>query len=252
MFTYNSNFKHSHCVERGNTTYGGYSESIIVDEKYVLKIPNGMNLPSAAPLLCAGITTYGAFMNNGLLGNQRLAIVGIGGLGHVAIKIGKALGCHVTAISHNSSKRRNALDHLGAHDFIDSSDGGRMASSKESFDFILDTMPTEHDLCNYMDLLAVGGKYVLVGLPPGKLKVAASSLVGNRKVLTGSKIGGIGQTQEMLHFCNRHKLTCDIELVEASDINECYERVIKSDVMYRFVVDATSFSSSVANVRGND
>jgi uncharacterized zinc-type alcohol dehydrogenase-like protein len=251
VFTYNSKFKHPHCVERGNVTYGGYSESIIVDEKFVLKIPQGMNLPSAAPLLCAGITTYGAFMKNGLLGNQRLAIIGIGGLGHVAVKIGKALGCHVTAISHNSSKRRSALDHLGAHNFIDLNNEGSIASANGSFDFILDTMPTEHDLSNYMNLLRVGGKYVVVGLPPGKLKVSASSLVGNRKVLTGSKIGGIEQTQEMLNFCNRHGITCDIELVEASDINECYERVIKSDVMYRFVVDATSFSSSVANVHGS-
>jgi uncharacterized zinc-type alcohol dehydrogenase-like protein len=218
---------------------------MVVDEKYVLKIPKGMNLPSATPLLCAGITTYGSFIHHGLLGNQRLAVVGIGGLGHVAVKIGKALGCHVTAISRGVSKRSNALNHLGAHEFIDSTDEDFMNSAQGSFDFILDTIPAEHDICAYMKLLNVGGKCVLVGLSPETLNLKASMLVQNRKVLVGSKIGGIRETQDMLDFCGRHKIGCDVELVQASDINECFERVIKSDVMYRFVIDATSFSSSV-------
>ena len=243
VFTYNSKFMHAHCAEHGARTYGGFSESIVVDQHYVVNIPEGMDLASAAPLLCAGISTYSPLMRFGLIANKRLGVVGIGGLGHIAVKLGRALGCHVTAVSRGMKKRSSVLEHLGAHEFIDSTDAEAMRKAQASIDFILDTIPAVHDLGTFLELLRVDGKYIVVGLPPEKLQLQASSIVQDRKILAGSKIGGMHEMQEMLDFCCRHKISSDVEVVPAASINECFDRVVTSSVRYRYVVDVSTIAS---------
>lgn len=232
-FTYNSR------EQDGQTpTYGGYSTRITVDESYILKIPDGIPLERATPLLCAGITTYSPLRHFGVQRNDRIAVVGLGGLGHMAVKLGKAMGAHVTVLSHSPSKRDDAF-RLGADNFIVTREAEAFAQNAGRFSFILDTVSARHDYNAYLSLLRRDGTMVLVGLPePAPL--AAGPLVMGRRRLAGSLIGGIRETQEMLDFCAEHGVAADVEVIPMQDINEAYERTLKSDVRYRFVIDMAS------------
>ncbi len=219
-------------------TYGGYSTRITVDENYVLRIPKGIPLERAAPLLCAGITTYSPLKHFGLEAGDKLAVVGLGGLGHMAVKFGHALGAHVTVLSHSPGKRQDALK-LGADDFIATKDEDAFIENAGRFDFILDTVSAKHDYNSYLNLLHYDGIMVLVGVPePGLL--SAPSLILKRRTLAGSLIGGIRETQEMLDFCAEHGIAADVEMIAIDEINEAYERMLENDVRYRFVIDIAS------------
>ena len=239
--TYNSKSKYEHMPEfndkGGAITYGGYAESIVVDMSYVLHMPANLNLAAATPLLCAGITTYSPLKHFGLKPNQKLAVLGLGGLGHMAVKFGLAFGSCVTVISRGSSKKQSALKELKATHYIDSTDTAAMEAAAGTFDFMIDTIAADHDVGAMMGLLTTNGKCVMVGVPETPFKIHAFSFIGGRKTLSGSLIGGIAETQEMLEFCGRHNIVCDIEMIKASEINTAYERAIKSDVKYRFVID---------------
>ncbi|MCJ7597443.1 MAG: NAD(P)-dependent alcohol dehydrogenase [Methyloceanibacter sp.] len=219
-------------------TYGGYSTRIAVDENYVLRIPEGIPLERAAPLLCAGITTYSPLKHFGLKKGDKLAVVGLGGLGHMAVKFGRAMGAHVTVLSHSPGKRDDALA-LGAHDFLSTKDENAFKDNAGRFDFIIDTVSAQHDYNAYLGLLRRDGIMVLVGVPD-PTPIAAPSLIMKRRTLSGSLIGGIRETQEMLDFCAEHGVASDVEVIRIQDINEAYERVLKSDVRYRFVIDIAS------------
>ena len=219
-------------------TYGGYSTRIAVDENYVLRIPEGIPLERAAPLLCAGITTYSPLKHFGLSKGDKLAVIGLGGLGHMAVKFGRAMGAHVTVLSHSPGKREDALA-LGAHDFLSTKDENAFKENAGRFDFIIDTVSAQHDYNAYLGLLRRDGIMVLVGVPD-PMPVAAPSLIMKRKKLAGSLIGGIRETQEMLDFCAKHGVAADVEVIRIQDINEAYERMLKSDVRYRFVIDIAS------------
>jgi len=221
-------------------THGGYSERIVVTEKFVLKIPDGLDLPGAAPLLCAGITTWSPLRHWKVGRDTRLAVVGLGGLGHMALKLGKVLGAHVTLFTRSPGKEEDAR-RLGADRIVVSTDGAQMEAVKGAFDLIIDTVPYAHDLNPYVPTLAVSGTLVLVGYL-GPLGPALSSvpLVMGRKAVAGSLIGGIAETQEMLDFCGEHGITSDIEMIAIGDINTAYERMLRSDVKYRFVIDLAS------------
>ena len=219
-------------------TYGGYSTRIAVDENYVLRIPEGIPLERAAPLLCAGITTYSPLKHFGLKKGDKLAVVGLGGLGHMAVKFGRAMGAHVTVLSHSPGKRDDALA-LGANDFLSTKDENAFKDNAGRFDFIIDTVSAQHDYNAYLGLLRRDGIMVLVGVPD-PTPVAAPSLIMKRRTLSGSLIGGIRETQEMLDFCAEHGVASDVEVIRIQDINEAYERVLKSDVRYRFVIDIAS------------
>jgi len=232
-FTYNSREQN-----RTTPTYGGYSTRITVDESYVLKIPHGIPLERAAPLLCAGITTYSPLRHFGVQRNDRIAIVGLGGLGHMAVKLGKALGAHVTVLSHSPGKREDAF-RLGADNFIVLRDAEAFAQNAGRFSFILDTVSAQHDYNAYLSLLRRDGTMVLIGLPE-PTPLAAGPLVMGRRRLAGSLIGGIRETQEMLDFCAEHGVAADVEVIPIQNINEAYERTLKSDVRYRFVIDMAS------------
>lgn len=228
--TYNS-------VERdGKTpTYGGYSTRITVDENYVLRIPDGIPLERAAPLLCAGITTYSPLRRYHVRAGQRVAVVGLGGLGHMAVKLAKAMGAHVTVLSHSPGKQADAT-RLGADAFIATRDASVFKTHAAQFDFILDTVSAQHDYNAYLGLLRRDGTMVLVGLPdPSPL--AAGVLIMGRRRLTGSLIGGIRETQEMLDFCAAHNVASDVEVIAIQDVNTAYERLVNNDVRYRFVID---------------
>ena len=221
-------------------TYGGYSERIVVTEKFVLKLPDGMDLASAAPLLCAGITTWSPLRHWKVDKDSKVAVVGLGGLGHMALKLAKGLGAKVTLFTRSADKEADAL-RLGADDIVLSGDAKQMAKARGRFDLIIDTVPYVHDLNPYLPTLAVGGTLVLVGYlgdlaPP----LNSSILVLQRKAVAGSLIGGIAETQEMLDFCGAHGISSDIELIRIQDINAAYERMLKSDVKYRFVIDMAS------------
>jgi uncharacterized zinc-type alcohol dehydrogenase-like protein len=233
--TYNS-------VERGSKTptYGGYSKRITVDENYVCRVPAGIPLDRAAPLLCAGITTYSPLRHFGVKAGDRVAVVGLGGLGHMGVKIAKAMGAHVTVLSHSPSKREDAL-RLGADDFVATGAENAFAQHRKRFDFILDTVSAEHDYNAYLSLLKRDGTMVLVGLPEA-MPLDASSLIMGRRRLAGSLIGSIGETQEMLDFCAAHGVGADVEVIPIAGINEAYERMLKSDVRYRFVIDMETLS----------
>jgi alcohol dehydrogenase (NADP+) len=219
-------------------TYGGYSTRIIVDENYVLRIPKGIPLERAAPLLCAGITTYSPLKHFGLKPGNKLAVVGLGGLGHMGVKFGHALGAHVTVLSHSPGKRQDALK-LGADDFVATKDEDIFIENAGRFDFILDTVSAKHDYNAYLDLLHYDGIMVLVGVPePAPL--SAPSLIMKRRTLAGSLIGGIRETQEMLDFCAEHDVAADVEVIAIDKINEAYEGMLKGDVRYRFVIDIAS------------
>lgn len=224
----------------GEATQGGYSTRITVHQDYVLRIPDGLPLDRAAPLLCAGITTWSPLRHFGLRAGDALGVVGLGGLGHMAVKLGVALGARVTVLSTSERKRDDALK-LGAHAFeVVGSDRAAAKRLAKRFDMILDTASAAHDYNLYLQMLKIDGTMVLLGIPEPS-PVAASSLVMGRRRLAGSLIGGIRETQEMLDFCAAHGVASDIELIDAAGINEAYERMLRGDVRYRFVIDAASF-----------
>lgn len=227
-------------IERGtgNTTQGGYSQHIVVDEGYVLRIPAGMPLDRTAPLLCAGITTYSPLRKYGVKAGMQVAVVGLGGLGHMGVKIAKAMGAHVTVVSHSDRKRDDAK-RLGADDFLNTGEAGAFRANMKRFDLILDTVSAAHDYNSYLRMLKRGGTMVLVGMPPAS-PLEPGALVMQQRCLAGSLIGGIAETQEMLDFCAAHKVLSDIEVIRAEQINEAYERMLKSDVRYRFVIDSST------------
>jgi uncharacterized zinc-type alcohol dehydrogenase-like protein len=219
-------------------TYGGYATHITIDQDYVVNIPSGIPLERAAPLLCAGITTYSPLRYFGVKPGDSVAVVGLGGLGHMGVKFAKALGAKVTVLSHSPSKQEDAL-RLGADDFVATKDPEAFVKNKNRFDFILDTVSADHEYNDYLGLLRLNGKMVLVGLP-NPTTVGAFPLVGKRRSLAGSMIGGIRETQEMLNFCAEHGIASDVEVISIEYINEAYERMLKSDVRYRFVIDLAS------------
>ena len=235
--TYNGHDKHLN-----HQTFGGYSERVVVDEDFVLKIPENLDLAATAPLLCAGITTYSPLRHWKVGPGKNVGIVGIGGiggLGHMGVKIAKAMGAHVVVITTSSSKTEDAK-RLGADEVILSTDEQQMKENTGKLHFILDCVSAQHDINAYLSLLKRDGSLTLVGAPEHQLPVAAFSLLVSRKSLSGSAIGGIAETQEMLDFCGKHNITSDIELIRMQDINKAYERLLKSDVKYRFVIDMAS------------
>lgn len=226
----------------GATTYGGYSDKIVVDENYALRMPKNLPLDACAPLLCAGITLYSPLKRWQAGPGKKVAIVGMGGLGHMGVKIAHALGAEVTVLSHTLKKIDDGK-RMGANHFYATSDRATFPKLKGYFDLIVNTVSADVDWNEYLKLLRVDGTMVLVGLPEKPLSVGAFSLTGGRHSLAGSAIGGIGETQEMLDFCDQHKIACDIEVIPIQKINEAYERVLKSDVRYRFVIDMASLKS---------
>lgn len=217
-------------------TFGGYSNQIVVDENYVLRMPNNLSLDAAAPLLCAGITLYSPLMHWKAGPGKKVAIVGLGGLGHMGVKIAHALGAEVTVLSHSLKKEAEGRK-MGADHFFATSDPATFEKLQGKFDLIICTVSAQLDWNEYLNLLALDGAMVVVGIPEKAVPVGAFPLVMGRRSLAGSLIGGIKETQEMLDFCGKHNIACDIELIPISKVNEAYERVIKSDVRYRFVID---------------
>ena len=234
IFTFNSPDRHS-----GGMTYGGYSESIVVDEAYALHVPGNLDLAGAAPLLCAGITTYSPLRHNKVGKGQKVGIVGLGGLGHMGVKLAKAFGAHVVVFTTSPNKIKDAL-RLGADEVVNSKNEDEMKKHLNSFHFILDTVAAQHDINAYLVLLRREGTLTQVGLPSEPLGVQVGNLIFGRRNFSGSLIGGIKETQEMLDFCGKHNITADIELIPIQKINEAYDRVLKNDVKYRFVIDMAS------------
>ncbi|MBO9672278.1 MAG: NAD(P)-dependent alcohol dehydrogenase [Sphingobacteriaceae bacterium] len=217
-------------------TYGGYSNTIVVREEFVLHVPEKLNLAAVAPLLCAGITTYSPLKHWKVGKGHKLAVLGLGGLGHMAVKFGVAFGAEVTVLSTSPKKEEDARK-LGAHHFVVTTDPEQVKAARGTFDFILDTVSAEHDFNMYLSLLRTNGVHICVGVPPKPAEIAAFSLLGGRKSLAGSGIGGIAETQEMLDFCAENNIVSDIELIDIKDIHHAYERMEKGDVRYRFVID---------------
>lgn len=220
-------------------TYGGYSTQIVVDQRFVLRVPKTLPLDAAAPLLCAGITTYSPLRHWKVGKKDKLAVVGLGGLGHMAVKIGAALGAEVTVLSHSNKKRKDAA-RFGADDFVVVSDPSVLAKLTRRFDFILDTVSAPHDLTAYLECLKTDGTMILVGAPEAPTPLGAFPLIMRRRRLVGSLIGGIEETQDMLDFCAKHKIPADIETIPIQQVNEAYERMLRGDVRYRFVIDLAS------------
>jgi uncharacterized zinc-type alcohol dehydrogenase-like protein len=231
VFTYNSKDEHT-----GGITYGGYSKSIVVDQHFVLRISDKLDLAATAPLLCAGITTYSPLRHWKVGKGQKVGVVGLGGLGHMGVKFANAFGARVVLFTTSPGKTDDAL-RLGAHEVVISKNDAEMKKHEKSFDFILDTVSAQHDLNAYLSLLKRDGTLTLVGAPPEAIPIEAFSLIHRRRQLAGSLIGGIAETQEMLDFCAGRGITCDIEMISIDKINEAYERMLKSDVKYRFVID---------------
>jgi len=236
-FTYNSPDKH-----QGGVTYGGYSESIVVDESFVLRVPSNLDPAAAAPLLCAGITTYSPIRRWGEIRGKKVGVVGLGGLGHMGVKFARAFGAHVVVFTTSPSKKEDAL-RLGAHEVVVSTDAEQMQAHAGSFDFILDTISADHDINVYLGMLGLDGNVTLVGAPEKPLAVSAFALIFGRKSLSGSLIGGIKETQEMLDFCGKHNIISDVEVIPIQKVNEAYERLVKSDVKYRFSIDMASLKN---------
>ena len=234
-FTYNSTE-----MDRVTPTFGGYSSTMVVTEHFVLKVPAGLDLKGAAPLLCAGITTYSPLREWHCTKGTRVAVVGLGGLGHMAVKLAKAMGAEVTLLSTSASKEVDAK-RLGAHEFALTTDKASFKKLANRFDLIINTVSAAHDYNEYLRLLRPFGTMSLVGMPPDATPVSAASLINGNRRLAGSSIGGIKETQEMLEFCATHGIVSDIEMIGAKQINTAYERILKSDVRYRFVIDAASF-----------
>jgi uncharacterized zinc-type alcohol dehydrogenase-like protein len=233
VWTYNARDK------EGAPTYGGYANRIVVDENYVLRMPGNLPLEGCAPLLCAGITLYSPLRHWQAGPGKKVAIVGLGGLGHMGVKLGHALGAEVTVFSQTRRKEQDAA-RLGADHFYATSEPDTLTRLEGSFDLVLNTVSALTDWNSYLNLLAIDGTMVLVGLPEKDIPIGAFSLTSRRRSLAGSQIGGIRETQEMLDFCAKHQIVCDIELVPIQRVNEAYERVLKSDVRYRFVIDMAS------------
>lgn len=223
----------------GQITQGGYSTQIVVDEQYVLRIPSTLSLAGAAPLLCAGITTYSPLLQWGVGRYHKLAVVGLGGLGHMAVKLAKAMGTEVTVLSTSEKKREDAK-RLGAANFAVTSSTLALSRLQGYFDFVLDTVSAPHDYNTYLNLLKTDGTMILVGAPEKPTPVQAFSLIFKRRRLAGSLIGGIKETQQMLDFCAEHQIESDIEVIPIQQVNEAYERVLRGDVRYRFVIDMAS------------
>jgi len=226
----------------GGVTYGGYSDSIVVDERFVLRVPSNLDLAGTAPLLCAGITTYSPMRKNGVGKGKKVGVVGLGGLGHMAVKFAHALGAHVIVFTTSPNKTEDAL-RLGADEVVLSRDANQMQKQAGSIDFILDAVSADHDINAYLNLLALDGNLTIVGAPPKPLGVSAFSLIFGNRSFSGSNIGGIPQTQEMLDFCGAHNITADVEVIPVQKVNEAYERLVKSDVKYRFSIDMASLKS---------
>ena len=237
IWTYNGRDK------EGNPTYGGYSDRIVVDENYVLRMPSNLPLEACAPLLCAGITLYSPLRQWQAGPGKKVAIVGMGGLGHMGVKLAHALGAEVTVLSQSLKKQADGK-RLGADHFYATSDPDTFTKLANSFDLIINTVSAKMDWNEYLSLLRIDGTMVLVGLPEKDVPVGAFPLTARRRRLAGSQIGGIGETQEMLDFCSKHGVACDIEVVPIQKLNEAYERVLKSDVRYRFVIDMASLTKS--------
>ncbi len=238
VLTYGSPDKHS-----GGVTYGGYSESIVVDQHFVLSIPAGLDLAGTAPLLCAGITTWSPMRHWGVKAGQKVGVVGLGGLGHMGVKFAHALGAHTVVFTTSQSKVEDAL-RLGADEVILSTDPAEMQKHVGTFDFILDTVSADHDINQYVHLLRRDGNLVLVGAPEKPLALGSFGLIFGRKSVSGSLIGGGAETQEMLDFCGKHNITSDVEVIAVHQINEAYDRLLKSDVKYRFSIDMATLKAS--------
>ena len=234
VMTYGSTDQHL-----GTPTLGGYSQSIVVTEDFVLRMPANLNLAAAAPLLCAGITTYSPLRHWKVGPGQKVGIVGLDGLGHMGVKFAKAFGAQVVLFTTSPGKVADGK-RLGAHEVVVSTNEAQMAAQAGTFDFILDAVSATHDINAYLNLLKHDGNLVLVGAPEKPLPVAAFPLIFRRRSFSGSLIGGLPETQEMLDFCGQHNITCDIELIRMDEINTAYERMLKSDVKYRFVIDMAS------------
>ena len=237
ILTYNFPDKHS-----GGVTYGGYSDSIVVTEHFVLRVPQNLDLAGAAPLLCAGITTYSPMHHWGVTKGKKVGVVGLGGLGHMGVKFAHALGAHTVVFTTSASKKDDAL-RLGADEVVLSRNADEMAKHAGSFDFILDAVAADHDINAYISLLRRDGNITLVGAPETPLALAAVGLIMGRRRLSGSPIGGLPETQEMLDFCGKHNITSDVEVIPIQKVNEAYERLVKSDVKYRFSIDMASLKS---------
>ncbi|MDY7226515.1 NAD(P)-dependent alcohol dehydrogenase [Hyalangium rubrum] len=220
-------------------TQGGYSDTLVVDEDFVLKVPANLDPASAAPLLCAGITTYSPLKHWKVGPGQKVGVVGLGGLGHMGVKLARAMGAHVIVFSRTDKKKEDAL-RLGAHEVVSSSNKQEMAAHKGKLDLILDTVSAQHDVNDYLSLLRRDGHMVLVGAPEKPLELRAFSVIPQRRSFSGSMIGGIQETQEMLDFCGQHGIVSDIELIPIQQVNDAYERMLKGDVKYRFVIDLKS------------
>ena len=237
VLTYNAPDKHL-----GGVTYGGYSSGIVVDERFVLRVPSNLDLAGVAPLLCAGITTWSPLRHWGVTKGKKVGVVGIGGLGHMGVKFARALGAHVVAFTTSPGKKEDAL-RLGAHEAVVSRNPDEMRKHAGTFDFILDTVSAEHDLGAYIQLLRRDGNLTLVGAPEKPSSLAAFGLILGRRSISGSPIGGIPETQEMLDFCGKHGITADVEVIPVQKVNEAYERMLRSDVKYRFSIDMASLKA---------
>jgi len=238
-FTLTYNFPDKHT---GGVTYGGYSDSIVVTERFVLSVPSNLDLAGAAPLLCAGITTYSPMRHWNVTKGKKVGVVGLGGLGHMGVKFAHAFGAHTVVFTTSPSKKEDAL-RLGADEVVLSRNADEMAKHAGSFDFILDAVAADHDINAYINLLRRDGNITLVGAPENPLPVAAFGLIMGRRSLSGSPIGGLAETQEMLDFCGANNITSDVELIPIQKVNEAYERLLKSDVKYRFSIDMASLKA---------
>src|ERR1700749_702847 len=236
--TYNFPDKHL-----GGVTYGGYSDSVVVDERFVLHVPANLDLAGAAPLLCAGITTFSPLHHWGVTKGKKVGVVGLGGLGHMGVKFAHALGAHVVLFTTSPGKKDDAL-RLGADEVVISKNADEMAKHAGSFDFILDCVSADHDVNALLGLLRRDGNLCLVGAPEKPLAVSAFNLLFGRRSLSGSPIGGLAETQEMLDFCGQHNITADVEVIAIQQVNEAYERLLKADVKYRFSIDMASLKST--------
>nr|GMD10333.1 probable cinnamyl alcohol dehydrogenase 6 [Ipomoea batatas] len=223
----------------GSITYGGYSKSLVADYRFVVHVPESLPMDRAAPLLCAGVTVFCPLKDNNLVGNpgKRIGIIGMGGLGHLGVKFGKAFGHHVTVISTSPSKEKEAKERLGADDFILSTDADQMQAKKRSIDFILDTVSAKHSLGPYLELLKVNGTLVLVAAPDSPVDLPSFPLIFGKRTVKGSVIGSMEETQEMLNICAKFNILCDIETVTPDKINVAFDRLVKNDIKYRFVID---------------
>lgn len=237
--TFNSPDRHG----TAPVTYGGYSDSVVVDERFVLRVPSNLDLAGTAPLLCAGITTYSPLCRAGVTKGKKVGIVGLGGLGHMGVKLACAFGAHVVVFTTSPGKTEDAL-RLGAHEVVLSRNADEMKKHLFSFDFILDTVSAEHDINQYINLLAVDGNLTLVGGVTKPLALSSFGLIFGNRSVSGSNIGGIPQTQEMLDFCGKHNITADVEVIPIQKVNEAYERLLRSDVKYRFSIDMASLKSA--------